>query len=50
MTTKRYCFKYFIRIAIIKKTENTNVGKDVEKLEPLCIVAGIVVIQKGNYR
>ena len=41
-TTTRYCLKP-VRIVIIKeknKKQITSVGKDVQKKEPLCTVAG----------
>ena len=29
-----------VRMAIIKKTRNSNIGEDMEKREPLCTVGG----------
>ena len=40
-TTMRYHLTS-VRMAIIKKTNITNIGKDVEKREPLCTVSGNV--------
>ena len=38
-STMRYYF-IFTKIAVIKKTDETSVGEDAEKLQPSCIAGG----------
>jgi len=45
-TTLRY-YLTPVRMAVIKKTRDTNVGKDVEKRQSLCTVGGNAVTM-GN--
>ena len=41
-TTMRHHHLTLVRMVIIRRQEKTNVGEDVEKMEPSCTVGGIV--------
>lgn len=41
-TTKIYCFQSIGMATIFLNTKTTSVGKDMEKLEPICIAGGNV--------